>query len=35
MPLWARGAVGSVLTSTGSGSACRAFVIQVFVPLTT
>ena len=24
-----------VVTSTGSGSACRAFVIQVFVPVTT
>ena len=35
MPLWAGVVVGSVFTSTGSGSACRALVIQVFVPLTT
>ena len=35
MPLCAGVVVGSVLTSTGSGSAWRALVIHVFVPLTT
>ena len=35
MPACAGRAAGSVLTSTGSGSACRALVIQVLRPLIT
>ena len=35
MPRWAGSALGSVFTSTGSGSAWRAFVIHILVPRTT